>query len=79
MARLNFSVATVKKIQDVFVSEMNKGIHQQPSSLQMENTYVPELLDGTGCCDNLYFVTSLSFSLSLLWPDVVESRVTLDN
>ncbi|KOC63493.1 Hexokinase-2 [Habropoda laboriosa] len=26
---------------------MNKGIHRCPSSLQMENTYVPELLDGT--------------------------------
>ena len=47
VATIKFSAATVRKIEDVFVSEMNKGIHQQPSSLQMENTYVPELLDGT--------------------------------
>ncbi|PBC33115.1 Hexokinase-2 [Apis cerana cerana] len=47
LARLQFSTTIVKNIQDVFESEMNKGIHQQPSSLQMENTYVPELLDGT--------------------------------
>lgn len=47
LARLQFSTTVVKNIQDVFESEMNKGIHQQPSSLQMENTYVPELLDGT--------------------------------
>lgn len=47
-AKMRFSAATARKIQDVFISEMNKGIHQQPSSLQMENTYIPELLDGTG-------------------------------
>ncbi|KAL2715744.1 hexokinase-1-like [Vespula squamosa] len=47
LARMRLSAATVRKIQDVFVSEMNKGIHQEPSSLQMENTYVPELVDGT--------------------------------
>ncbi|XP_015436963.1 PREDICTED: hexokinase-1-like [Dufourea novaeangliae] len=47
LAKLHFSPGTVRKIQDVFLSEMNKGIHLQPSSLQMENTYVPELLDGT--------------------------------
>lgn len=48
LAQMKFSAVTVRKIQDVFLSEMNKGIHLQPSSLQMENTYVPELLDGTG-------------------------------
>ncbi|XP_035734406.1 hexokinase-1-like isoform X1 [Vespa mandarinia] len=47
LARMRLSATTVRKIQDVFVSEMNKGIHQEPSSLQMENTYVPELVDGT--------------------------------
>ncbi|XP_068972430.1 hexokinase type 2-like isoform X2 [Bombus flavifrons] len=36
---------------------MNKGIHQQPSSLQMENTYVPELLDGTE--EGLYLALDL--------------------
>ncbi|XP_076226512.1 hexokinase-2 [Nomia melanderi] len=57
VAGLQFSVATIKKIQDVFLSEMNKGIHQQPSSLQMENTYVPELLDGTE--EGLYLALDL--------------------
>ncbi|XP_068972427.1 hexokinase type 2-like isoform X1 [Bombus flavifrons] len=57
LAQLRFSAATVRKIQDVFVSEMNKGIHQQPSSLQMENTYVPELLDGTE--EGLYLALDL--------------------
>jgi hypothetical protein len=27
---------------------MEHGIHEQPSSLQMENTYIPELPNGTG-------------------------------
>ena len=57
VARIKFSAATVRKIEDVFVSEMNKGIHQQPSSLQMENTYVPELLDGTE--EGLYLALDL--------------------
>ncbi|KAH0568143.1 hexokinase-2-like [Cotesia glomerata] len=47
LAQMRLSAATARKIQDVFRSEMNKGIHQQPSSLQMENTYIPELPDGT--------------------------------
>lgn len=49
--------AKARTIQDVFISEMNKGIHQQPSSLQMENTYVPELLDGTE--EGLYLALDL--------------------
>ncbi|XP_054002701.1 hexokinase-2-like [Hylaeus anthracinus] len=57
VARLQFSAATVRKIQDVFVSEMNKGIHQQSSSLQMENTYIPELLDGSE--EGLYLALDL--------------------
>ena len=57
VAKIKFSAATVRKIEDVFVSEMNKGIHQQPSSLQMENTYVPELLDGTE--EGLYLALDL--------------------
>ncbi|XP_015589689.1 hexokinase-1 isoform X1 [Cephus cinctus] len=47
LEQMRFSAATVRKIQEIFVSEMEKGIHQQPSSLQMENTYIPELPDGT--------------------------------
>ncbi|XP_077280646.1 hexokinase type 2 [Temnothorax americanus] len=57
MADMRFSAATARKIQDVFISEMNKGIHQLPSSLQMENTYVPELLDGTE--EGLYLALDL--------------------
>ena len=57
LAQMKFSAATVRKIQEVFLSEMNKGIHLQPSSLQMENTYVPELLDGTE--EGLYLALDL--------------------
>ncbi|XP_020293127.1 hexokinase-1-like [Pseudomyrmex gracilis] len=57
MENMRLSAATVRRIQDVFVSEMNKGIHQQPSSLQMENTYIPELLDGTE--EGLYLALDL--------------------
>ncbi|XP_029174458.1 hexokinase-1-like [Nylanderia fulva] len=56
-AKMRFSAATARKIQDVFISEMNKGIHQQSSSLQMENTYIPELLDGTE--EGLYLALDL--------------------
>ncbi|EGI60911.1 Hexokinase-2 [Acromyrmex echinatior] len=57
VAKMRLSAATARKIQDVFISEMNKGIHQQPSSLQMENTYIPELLDGTE--EGLYLALDL--------------------
>lgn len=45
---MRFSAATTRRIQSVFISEMEKGIREKPSSLQMENTYIPELPDGTG-------------------------------
>ncbi|XP_076174875.1 hexokinase-2 [Ptiloglossa arizonensis] len=67
VAKLKFSAATVRMIQEVFLSEMEKGIHQQPSSLQMENTYVTELLDGTE--EGLYLALDLggtNFRLLLL-------------
>ncbi|XP_018309346.1 hexokinase type 2 isoform X2 [Mycetomoellerius zeteki] len=54
---MRLSAVTARKIQDVFISEMNKGIHQQPSSLQMENTYIPELLNGTE--EGLYLALDL--------------------
>ncbi|XP_017881775.1 hexokinase-1-like isoform X2 [Ceratina calcarata] len=57
LAKLQFSPAIVRKIEDVFVKEMNRGIHQQPSSLRMENTYIPELLDGTE--EGLYLALDL--------------------
>jgi hexokinase len=46
--KVQLTGAKVLHIKDVFHSEMERGIHQQPSSLQMENTYIPELPDGTG-------------------------------
>ncbi|XP_076765888.1 hexokinase-2 isoform X2 [Xylocopa sonorina] len=57
IAGLKFSAATVRKIAEVFQSEMDKGIHLQSSSLQMENTYIPELLDGTE--EGLYLALDL--------------------
>ncbi|XP_047112829.1 hexokinase-1-like [Schistocerca piceifrons] len=47
LCELQFTMETVKKIGRVFESELEKGIHEEPSSLQMENTYIPELPDGT--------------------------------
>ncbi|XP_012276574.1 glucokinase isoform X2 [Orussus abietinus] len=47
LAQMRLSAATARRIQNIFASEMNKGIHEQVSSLPMENTYIPELPDGT--------------------------------
>lgn len=47
---LVLSVHTICKIRDVFNSEIELGLMKnprRPSSLQMENTYLPELPDGT--------------------------------
>uniref|UniRef100_A0A1I8QEZ0 Phosphotransferase n=1 Tax=Stomoxys calcitrans TaxID=35570 RepID=A0A1I8QEZ0_STOCA len=38
---------TLERIRQVFRSEMDLALKMQPSSLQMENTYIPELPDGT--------------------------------
>ncbi|RVE52894.1 hypothetical protein evm_002371 [Chilo suppressalis] len=35
------------RVGAVFENELQRGLSEQPSSLQMENTYVPELPDGT--------------------------------
>jgi len=48
LCKVQLTGAKVLRIKEVFHSEMERGIHQQPSSLQMENTYIPELPDGTG-------------------------------
>ncbi|XP_050555216.1 hexokinase-2-like isoform X1 [Spodoptera frugiperda] len=37
----------LRRVADVFEQELERGLSEQPSSLQMENTYVPELPDGT--------------------------------
>ncbi|KAG7213805.1 hypothetical protein KM043_003021 [Ampulex compressa] len=57
VALMQFSTETIERIRDVFISEMNEGIHQQPSSLQMENTYIPEFIDGTE--EGLYLALDL--------------------
>ncbi|XP_054262882.1 hexokinase-1-like [Macrosteles quadrilineatus] len=38
---------TVLRIGEVFLKELELGIRDKPSSLLMENTYIPELPDGT--------------------------------
>lgn len=38
---------TIEKIKNIFISEMQLALNEQPSSLQMENTYIPEFPDGT--------------------------------
>ncbi|KAH9644977.1 hypothetical protein HF086_003307 [Spodoptera exigua] len=37
----------LRRVAEVFEQELERGLSEQPSSLQMENTYVPELPDGT--------------------------------
>ncbi|KAL0809908.1 hypothetical protein ABMA28_010767 [Loxostege sticticalis] len=39
--------ATLRRVGEVFEREIERGLKEQPSSLQMENTYIPELPDGT--------------------------------
>jgi hexokinase len=48
LKKIHLTGAKMLRIKEVFHSEMERGIHEQPSSLQMENTYIPELPDGTG-------------------------------
>ncbi|XP_069680567.1 hexokinase-1-like isoform X2 [Periplaneta americana] len=47
LSRIQLSGAKVMRIKEVFLNEMELGIHEKESSLQMENTYIPELPDGT--------------------------------
>ncbi|XP_026317100.1 hexokinase-2-like [Hyposmocoma kahamanoa] len=39
--------ATLRRVGEVFERELEAGLREQSSSLQMANTYVPELPDGT--------------------------------
>lgn len=48
MAGLVLTGAQLRRAGAVFESELEAGLREQPSSLQMANTYVPELPDGTG-------------------------------
>lgn len=40
--------AKIERVTNTFISEMALALAEKPSSLQMENTYIPELPDGTG-------------------------------
>lgn len=53
----------MRRVQKVFLDEMNRGLSQKPSSLQMENTYLPELPDGTG---TFYLLFSESFFFTIM-------------
>lgn len=35
-------------VNETFINEVNSALAERPSSLQMENTYIPELPNGTG-------------------------------
>lgn len=48
LADLVLSGDVLRRVADVFEQELERGLREEPSSLQMENTYVPELPDGTG-------------------------------
>lgn len=40
--------AKMRRVADVFRTQMLDALRERPSSLQMENTYIPELPDGNG-------------------------------
>jgi hexokinase len=48
LKKVQLTGTQVLRIKEIFHSEVERGIHEQPSSLQMENTYIPELPNGTG-------------------------------
>lgn len=52
---LRLTIPIMRRVQKVFLDEMNRGLAQKPSSLQMENTYLPELPDGTGNYLHFFF------------------------
>ena len=48
---LIFTTSTMKRIREIFESEMELGLALNPkvkSSLQMANTFIPQLPNGTG-------------------------------
>lgn len=47
LAPLKLPEATLLRVMQVFQDEIDRGLREQPSSLQMENTYIPEVPDGT--------------------------------
>lgn len=47
LSGLVLSGATLSRVSDVFERELERGLKEESSSLQMENTYVPELPNGT--------------------------------
>ena len=40
--------AALRRVGEVFDRELHAGLRDQPSSLQMANTYVPEMPNGSG-------------------------------
>lgn len=50
---LRLTGENVLRVGDIFSQEMENGINDQPSTLLMENTYIPELLNGTETGDFL--------------------------
>lgn len=60
MSMIQPLILTKEKTENVgatFINEMNFALAEQPSSLQMCNTYIPELPNGTG----RYFSTMIAF------------------
>lgn len=52
MQQLILTKEKTEKVHETFINEVNLALTEQPSSLQMENTYIPELPNATG----LYFI-----------------------
>lgn len=57
MSGLVLDGATLRRVEAVFERELRAGLADRPSSLQCENTYVPELPDGTGALLLLHLPT----------------------
>lgn len=45
---LHITDSQMERIAGTFCTEMEDALYGKSSSLQMENTYIPELPDGTG-------------------------------
>lgn len=59
LQRFKLDGKTMLKMAEIFQREMELGLADKPSSLLMENTYVPELPNGTG---SFFILTFISYS-----------------
>jgi len=59
LEKLILTRETTEKVGEAFKNEMNLALSEKPSSLQMDNTYIPELPNGTG----FYCISRLIFGL----------------